>query len=47
VRVNNSRVQVCKDLDNTCKLILHIVNSLFVSKGYILYCKVCVKICNS
>ena len=47
VRVSNSKVQVCKDFDNTCKLLIHVVNSLFVGKGCILYCKVCVKICNS
>jgi hypothetical protein len=27
VRVSNSRVQVCKDFDNTCKLFLRFVNS--------------------
>jgi hypothetical protein len=46
LRVSNSRVQVYKKFDNTCKLLLRVVNSLFVGEGCILYCKVCVKICN-
>ena len=32
MRVSNSRVQVCKYFDNTCKLFLRVVNNLFVGK---------------
>ena len=44
MKVSNSGVQICKDVDNTSKLVLCVVNSLLVGKGCIFYYKVCEKI---
>jgi hypothetical protein len=47
VTLSKCLVNIDNCCDNVCKFVPKSVKCLFVSKNGILFCKVCVKICNS